>query len=128
MMKLSWLVFALLLSSCTLGSQSLEFPTPTLNAVLPTVAPTFETPGTAAVAEATSTQISAAEDPFAANVLHLPAPDCTKTTPLQTEGPYYSPGSPERKADRGGIRAGPELPADPRRVAGLLAGGCEWRV
>ncbi len=35
-------------------------------------------------------------DPFAANFITLPAPVCNGLTPEQTEGPYYTPNTPER--------------------------------
>ena len=35
-------------------------------------------------------------DLFAANFISLPAPVCNGLTPEQTEGPYYTPNTPER--------------------------------
>ena len=35
-------------------------------------------------------------DLFAANFISLPAPACNGPTPEQTEGPYYTPNTPER--------------------------------
>ncbi len=35
-------------------------------------------------------------DPFAANFITLPAPVCNGLTSEQTEGPYYTPNTPER--------------------------------
>jgi protocatechuate 3,4-dioxygenase beta subunit len=94
MRTLSLLILALFLSSCTLGSQPLSFQTATSRPA--TSAPLGQTaivPTTGAASAATQSSAAAASDPFAANFLLLPAPDCSIST--QTEGPYYKAGSPE---------------------------------
>ncbi len=97
MRKFIPLFLALILSACSVGGQSLTFPTATLEPA--TLAPTLAAQQTSVTAPAGETAPAAtggAADPFSENFLTLPAPDCTTLTPQQTEGPYYTPGSPER--------------------------------
>lgn len=99
MHRLLLLLIASILVSCTLGPQPLVFSTPAnlstttparllLQTAAPSASPTAEETHPAILAGST--------DPFAVNVLHLPAPECSTPTPQQTEGPYYMSGSPER--------------------------------
>jgi protocatechuate 3,4-dioxygenase beta subunit len=88
------LVLVVILSACNIGQPSLDFPTPSPEPTQ-TFFPTLEASPTVQAAGPTGTQ--PAGDPFTANFLTPPAPDCTVLTPGQTEGPYYKTGSPERQ-------------------------------
>jgi protocatechuate 3,4-dioxygenase beta subunit len=50
----------------------------------------------AAIPSATLPPTSQPDDLFVANFITLPAPVCNGPTPEQTEGPYYTPNTPER--------------------------------
>lgn len=94
-MKKTFIVFlTLILSACSLPAASSPKPSPTpvppTAALLPTSAPT------ATVPSATLPPTSQPDDLFAANFINLPAPVCNGPTPEQTEGPYYTPNTPER--------------------------------
>lgn len=94
-MKKTLIVFlALILSACSLPAASTPEPSPTpvppTAASLPAFAPTV------AVPSATLSPTSQPDDLFAANFISLPAPVCNGLTPEQTEGPYYTPNTPER--------------------------------
>lgn len=98
MQRFPLLLLALVLTSCTFGRQPLVFSTPTdlmASTAIPfstTVLPTASLPANSG----TPTILAEIADPFTANVLRLPAPDCSSPSPQQTEGPYYTAGSPER--------------------------------
>ncbi len=97
MQKFPFLLLSFLLVSCTLGAEPLEFSTPApQSAASPTPVPVTAAPTTARGSNSTPTTISSASDPFSANVLQLLSPGCSTLTPQQTEGPYYTAGSPER--------------------------------
>jgi protocatechuate 3,4-dioxygenase beta subunit len=101
--KIPGLLFALLLlTACATPSESTPTqPAPT--AISPDVAPTTSsTPATdpltpALTGAAASPTVSAAsEDFFTQMGITLPSPTCTGLTQPQTEGPYYTPDTPER--------------------------------
>lgn len=98
MRHLFLLLSALTLSACTIGSQPLAFatasPAPTDPALsLSTLAAASVEPTARPTSAPTQTPPA---DPFAANFLMIPAPDCTKPTPALEDGPAYMPGAPER--------------------------------
>lgn len=98
MRKLLTVSISLFLTSCTLGSPTLTFPTPTIDLSILSATPAVTASplrGTPALSTPSPTQ--APSDPFAANFIQPPAPVCDFPTPEQTEGPYYKSGSPERK-------------------------------
>lgn len=95
-MKKTFIVYlALILSACA-SPAAMPTATATLSfasivtevAALPTETPL---PSPAAV-----TPTAQPADLFAANFITLPAPVCGGLTPEQTEGPYYTPNTPER--------------------------------
>lgn len=65
-------------------------PQPTLEA--PTVLPVITEPS------ASATIPASADDRFTQMGITLPAPSCTSLTQTQTEGPYYTPNTPERNS------------------------------
>jgi protocatechuate 3,4-dioxygenase beta subunit len=93
------LIGALLLAAC--GAAPI---TPTIVAnPTTTAAPVAKVPTTAAppTAAQTSTQPPATAVPAAPTATveaALPTPQCDGLTPAQTEGPYYTPDTPERKS------------------------------
>ena len=94
-MKKPLLVFlALILSACSLPVASSPEPSPT--PIPPTAAPLPTSAPTATIPLATLPPTSQPDDLFAANFISLPAPVCNGPTPEQTEGPYYTPNTPER--------------------------------
>lgn len=64
----------------------------------PTTAPIVSAPTMSAptASAPTATQPPATAAPTATVEAALPAPQCTGLTPAQTEGPYYTPDTPER--------------------------------
>jgi len=95
MVKKPLLVFlALILSACSLPAASPPEPSPM--PVSPTAAPLPTSAPTAIIPSATLPPTSQPDDLFAANFISLPAPVCNGPTPEQTEGPYYTPNTPER--------------------------------
>lgn len=98
------LIAASLLMSCSgSGTSKAALPTQVAELATNTSLPFTSTPD-AAVTEvtavpttlATTPTVAVAEDFFTQNVIMLPAPSCTGFTQSQTEGPYYTPNSPER--------------------------------
>jgi len=94
-----FLFLALLLSACAPATAT-NTPTPFANTPTPsepTATVSFITP----IASATSTPHLGAETNalFTANNIQLGTPKCNgKPTPAQTEGPYYTPNTPERNS------------------------------
>lgn len=106
MRKVLELFFAFsMLTACAIPSQSSTAtqPAPTL---IPTEAPPAVAstptvdPTTPALTEAVSlpTALEPSGDLFTQMGITLPAPTCNALTQSQTEGPYYTPGSPERQS------------------------------
>jgi len=91
-----WLIAALLVGSCSSSAESAATPTRSASTTAAT-----STPGTVEVAATTAPTdepIATAEpQPTQAQAL-LPTPVCSPghSTPAMTEGPYYTPNSPER--------------------------------
>jgi len=89
------LVFlTLILSACSRPAASSPEPDPT--PIPPTAAPLPTSAPTAILPSATLPPTTQPDDLFAANFIALPAPACNGLTPEQTEGPYYTPNTPER--------------------------------
>ena len=94
-MKKSLIVFlTLILSACSRPAASSPEPDPT--PIPPTAAPLPTSAPTAILPSATLPPTTQPDDLFAANFIALPAPACNGLTPEQTEGPYYTPNTPER--------------------------------
>jgi protocatechuate 3,4-dioxygenase beta subunit len=98
------LITAALLTACA-GGATPPGTFPSRNPELPTITPLPSTP----TPEEAETQVAAAsptvaatvtaavsEDFFTQNGIALPAPACAGLTQSQTEGPYYTPNTPER--------------------------------
>lgn len=83
MKKLILVVILILLNACSPG----------------TSAPATIEPESPPPAEPPSATAETAADPFTANAIELNAPACDGSlTPAQTEGPYYTPDTPERNS------------------------------
>ena len=71
-------------------------PTDIAPTLLPTIAPVSDSPTVLAPDAPTATTAPVIDDFFTQNGIALPAPVCSVLTQPQTEGPYYTPNSPER--------------------------------
>lgn len=95
---LTILVLFNLLAACTSAATQ----TPSLPAVAsPALTPTLEV-ASATESSTESLEVSptpeAVEDFFTQRGINLPAPVCTGLTQAQTEGPYYTPNTPQRNS------------------------------
>ena len=90
------IALALILSACASPATATENPVPPSE---PTAAPTEILPTEIVATQDLPTETPAqASDLFAQNNIALPAPICSGLTPAQTEGPYYTPNTPERNS------------------------------
>ena len=90
------IALALILSACASPATATENPVPPSE---PTAAPTEILPTEIVATQDLPTETPAqASDLFAQNNIALPAPVCNGLTPSQTEGPYYTPNTPERNS------------------------------
>lgn len=101
------IALALILSACASPATATENPVPPSE---PTAAPTEILPTEIVATQDLPTETPAqASDLFAQNNIALPAPICSGLTPAQTEGPYYTPNTPERNSLLGPNMAGTRL-------------------
>jgi protocatechuate 3,4-dioxygenase beta subunit len=90
------IALALILSACASPATATENPVPPSE---PTAAPTEILPTEIVVTQDPPTETPAQpSDFFTQNNVTLPAPVCNGLTPAQTEGPYYTPNTPERNS------------------------------
>jgi len=95
------LALALILSACSPSTAATEIASTSEPTSAPTeiqsteIAPTQIPQTEAPVSTETPAQAS---DLFTQNNITLPAPACNGLTPSQTEGPYYTPNTPERNS------------------------------
>src|SRR5688500_5712974 len=104
MKKVFYIVFAIsiITTACTSATETLESPIP-LQSTPPVVPPaSTSTPEPASLiptgtdAAAVSATPVPSDDFFTQNGITLPAPACNALTQPQTEGPYYTPNTPEK--------------------------------
>ncbi len=102
MRKILGLLFAISILTACANAPEPSAPTqlaPTISSThTPHPSTTGADPATAALTESVelSTLPAPAEDFFTQMGIGLPAPACTSVTQSQTEGPYYTPNTPER--------------------------------
>ena len=94
MTKIVIIILSLILTACSLPATSTPVPAATPLLLNATLTPTILS--TEALLSATPASTTAPDDLFTANFITLPAPVCNGLTPEQTEGPYYTPNTPER--------------------------------
>ena len=94
------IALALIVSACASPATATENPVPPSEpTVAPTEVPLTEIVPAQEIATASPTEAPAQPtDFFTQNNITLPAPVCTGLTPAQTEGPYYTPNTPERNS------------------------------
>lgn len=98
-MLLMALIAMILLTACsgaatpteTVSTQAAQLETNTL-------LPSTSTPASVSPTLAVSQTVVVPDDFFTQNGITLPAPACTGLTQSQTEGPYYTPNTPERNS------------------------------
>jgi protocatechuate 3,4-dioxygenase beta subunit len=95
------ILFVLILTSACAGAPPrMELPPqPTLEAApAPTTEPGPTTPEATETEQTVVSTQAVAEDLFSQMGITLPMPVCAEITPSQTEGPYYTPNTPERNS------------------------------
>jgi protocatechuate 3,4-dioxygenase beta subunit len=101
MMRYVFPIFVVLsvLSACTATATEIPVPSIATTPLLPTSEPASPTPAAILSVELTATP-APADDLFSEMGITLPAPGqaCGALTQSQTEGPYYTPDTPERNS------------------------------
>lgn len=97
---LSLMIIGILASACAATPQAVDVPTQPADQPTPGIVSELATlaANTAEIDEVIVVTMAPPEDFFVRNGISLPAPVCSGLTQSQTEGPYYTPDTPERNS------------------------------